>query len=273
MKTFITMLAIVLAVGCKNEESGQDVTRVTGDSAKKGGTSALHAANSTPAPLIVRTANVKLIVADTAKTIDGVTKFVEATGGYVSGSNVWREGELLRARLTLRVPSDKLAVTIASIRSLARRVENETLTSEDVTQEYVDLGAQLRNLEATEVELRQLLTDIRRNTRKAAEVLEVHQQLTTIRGEIERTKGRMRYLGETTSMSAISLEIAPDQPLVQAGWHPLLIVENACRALVSALQSVATAAIWILIYVVPVGGMFLLGAALLWKVYRRSRVA
>jgi hypothetical protein len=143
-----------------------------------------------------------------------------------------------------------------------------------VTQDYVDLGAQLRNLEATEIELRALLVTIRQNAKKAAEVLEVHQQLVIIRGEIERTKGRLQHLRQAASLATIALDITPDaiaQPLVNAGWQPLVIVKDAGRALVVAVQHIATAAIWLLIYVVPVVGIFAIVMTLAWKVYRRSR--
>ena len=141
-----------------------------------------------------------------------------------------------------------------------------------MSQEYVDLESQLRNLEATEAELRELMTDIRKNAKKAQEVLEIHQQITAIRAQIEQIKGRMRYLGQVTSMSAVSLEIAPDfiaQPVVQPGWQPVVIVKDASRALVHVLQSIATLGIWMLIYIAPILGMLLLVTAGAWKMLRR----
>jgi len=216
----------------------------------------------------------RIVVADTAKAVNEVTAAVEGLGGYVAGSEVWREGELLRARLTLRVPSKSLTPALAAIRNAARRVDNETLSSEDVTQEYVDLEGRLRNLEATEVELRELLTTVRQNARKAAEILEVHQQLTAIRGEIEQTKGRIQHLGHTVAMSHIGLEVAPDavtKPVVEQAWQPVVIVKDATRALVSALRTFAAAAIWIVIYVMPVCGMIALAMAAVWSAARRFR--
>lgn len=225
--------------------------------------------------MIVRSAQMRIVVGDTTKTVDAVTKAVEAMGGFVSGSNIWREGELLRATLTLRVPSDKLTSVLTSIRGLARRVDTETIASQDVSQEYVDLGSHVRNLEATETELRELLIVARKNSRKAADVLEVHEQLTMIRGQIEQAKGRMRYLSEVAAMSSVSLEVVPDaiaQPVVEPGWQPLVVARDAMRALVGLLQSAATAAIWLLVYVVPVFGMLALVIVALWKLARRARV-
>ena len=236
------------------------------------------AATAAPAPkmprMIVRTAEMRIVVKDTTKTVDAVTKSVEAMGGFVSGSNIWREGELLRATLKLRIPADKLTATLASIRTLATRVDNETIASEDVSQEYVDLESQVRNLEATEAELRELLIVARKNSRRASEVLEVHQQLTMIRGQIEQAKGRMRYLSQVTALSQISLDVMPDaitKPVVEPSWRPFVIAKDAMRALVASLQSVGTVAIWFLIYVLPIFGMLALLIVALWKIARRSR--
>lgn len=226
--------------------------------------------------MIVRTAEMRIVVADTTKTVDAVTKAVEAMGGFVSGSNIWREGELLRATLKLRVPAEKLTSTLASIRTLATRVDNETIASEDVSQEYVDLESQVRNLEATEAELRELLIVARKNSRRASEVLEVHEHLTMIRGQIEQAKGRMRYLSQVTSLSQISLEVLPDaimKPVVEREWQPFVIAKDAMRALVGAMQSIATVGIWFIIYVLPIFGMLALVIVALWKLARRSRQA
>jgi Domain of unknown function (DUF4349) len=220
-------------------------------------------------PMIVRTAEMRILVADTAKTIDAVSRNVEAGGGYVASSNVWREGDVLRARITLRVPSAKLNATLASIRGLSRRVESESVSSEDVTQEYVDLDSQLRNLEATETELRELLKVARVNTRKASEVLEVHQQLTVIRGQIEQAKGRMRYLSQVTSFSAVNLEVVPDA--LAPGWQPSRAARDATRALVTLLQNAGTAAIWFVIVGLPVVGTLLLALAIVVRLMRRLR--
>jgi hypothetical protein len=221
---------------------------------------------------IVRNATMRIVVADTAKAVNDVTASIGALNGYVSGSEVWREGELLRARLTLRVPSKSLGAALAEIRKVARRVDNETMSSEDVTEQYVDLEARLRNLEATEIELRELLKTVRANSRKASEILEVHQQLVAIRGEIEQTRGRINHLGHTVTMSHVGLEILPDaitKPVVEEAWQPVVVVKDASRALVSAGRAFASAAIWIVIYVIPVCGTIALLMAGLWIAARR----
>ncbi|MDP9194868.1 MAG: DUF4349 domain-containing protein [Acidobacteriota bacterium] len=289
MKYVVALLVLFLLFSCRKAESfaapeqsvaspivapAADAQNAGVQLAGRGLPAGVEAAPRAMPRMIVRTAEMRIVVADTTKAIEAVTKSVEAMGGFVSGSNIWREGELLRATLKLRVPSDKLTSTLASIRGLASRVDNETIASEDVSQEYVDLESQVRNLEATETELRELLIVARKSSRKAADVLEVHEQLTIIRGQIEQAKGRMRYLSQVTALSQISLEVMPDaitKPVVEAGWQPFVIAKDAVRALVGALQSIATVGIWLLLYVVPIFGMLALVVVALWKIARRSR--
>jgi hypothetical protein len=277
LRKLIPILILVLACSKQESRGASTVDRTSAapimaaDSAQ-----ARVAESASPAMprMIVRTADVKIVVADTAKSIEAITKSAEAAGGYVSGSNIWRDGELLRAKLTLRVPADKLTATLAAIRNVAKRVENETVASEDVSQEFVDLESRVRNLEATEAELRELLTVARVSSKKAADVLEVHAQLSVVRGEIEQARGRMRYLSQVTSMSAISLEVMPDaiaKPVVEPGWRPLVVARDASRALIALLQGVGTGTIWFLIYFVPVLGMLSLLIAALVKLSRRVR--
>jgi hypothetical protein len=280
VKKLVTVLFVLVVFACRNQEAASpvesasqamqnDVAKDSGVALASSGASPAQAARETR--MIVRTANVSILVRDTSSAVDAVTKQAEAVGGYVADSRIWREGELLRATLTIRVPQEKLTATLTSIRGVAKRVENETIASMDVSQEFVDLGSQLRNLEATEVELRQLLTTIRERTRKAAEVLEIHQQLTNIRAQIEQIRGRMRYVGQVSAMSTVTLNVIPDaiaQPVVQPGWRAVIVAKDAGRALVSALQGMATLGIWLLIYFLPIVAALGFAVFLLWKLTR-----
>jgi hypothetical protein len=286
----IALVALLLILACKKEENvspaatgpaaaADNATTASRVAAKLPGgavpAAAVGGVVASKAPaldrMIMRTATVTLVVRDTNAVMEKITSAVEQSGGYVSGSNVWRDGEQTRGKLSLRVPNAALSQTLARIRGLAVRIENETIATDEVTQEYVDLGSQLRNLEAAETELRELMTTIRVNSKKAGEVLEMYQELSNIRGQIEQTRGRMRYLEQMTSYATINAELVPDavtKPVVEAGWQPVAIAKDAARALTNVLKEGAAALIWIVIYVVPV--MLLVGIALIagWRVLR-----
>lgn len=265
MKRFVC-IAVLLVAGCKEERASVVATDVPA--------AATPAPVAAPAPkmprLIVRNAEVRAVVSDVPAVIKTLTTVAETAGGYVGDSKTWRDGGQLRSTITLRVPAAHLTETIAALRKAAIRIESETVSSDDVSQEYVDLASQLRNAEAAETELRALMKDVRVKTKRAADVLEMYQQLSNVQGEIERTKGRMQYLSQTAAMSTLKAELIPDavaKPVVQPGWQAMAVVKDATRALVATLEVLATAAIWIVLYVLPLA--LLLGAPAARRLFRR----
>jgi hypothetical protein len=231
--------------------------------------------------MIVRTADVQLIVTDAGQARDAIAAAAGGMGGYVADSSAWREGEQLRARLTVRIPAEKLDALLASLRELAVRVERDNITSQDVTEEYTDLDAQLTNLEATENELRELLAEVRQKTQKAEDVLAVYRELTQIRGEIERVKGRMQYLSTITALATVNVDLVPDvlaQPVVEPGWRPQETLRSAGRTLVNSLQGLVNIVIWLVIYVLPLLlviaiPIVILALLLRWLIRRGRRTA
>jgi hypothetical protein len=218
---------------------------------------------------IIRTASLQMVVKETENTVEAIKGLVAAQGGFVSSSNVWRSGNLLQAQLTVRVPADRLDSFVAEVKKLAVRVERDESSGQDVTEEYVDLGAQLRNLEATETELRALLTDVREKSGKAEDVMSVYRELVSIRGEIERIKGRMQYLDRSVELATVYLQLSERavEPIGRPGWQPLQTLRRALNALVEIAKLSVDAVIWIAVLLTPLAVL----AALIWGVWRLTR--
>jgi len=275
MRRLIPVVLVLAIIACKKQEvMSKLVAEEAKADAQTRGTSANVAQSLAPPPasqiqrMIIRSANISMIVDDTGGTIEKITAAGESVGGYVSDSRVWRDGEQLRGAITLRIPADRLSAALAVIRKLAVRINSETIGSQEVTQEYVDLESQLKNLEATEVELRQLMTTIRERSKKASEVLEMYQQLNSVRQQIEQIKGRMRYLSQMSAFANVQIELVPNalaKPVVEPGWQPLVIVKDASRSLVGALQTFASILIWIGIYILPVVTILGILVFLMWR--------
>jgi hypothetical protein len=224
--------------------------------------------------MIIRTGDVSLIVKDAGESLEKVEAIAKELGGYVVSSSSWHQEEQLRARLTIRVPAGEFDAAMARLADLAIKVETRNVSTQDVTEEYTDLNSRLRNLEATEVELLELLTEVRERTSKAEDVLAVHREITSIRSQIEQLKGRMQYLEKMTAMATINIELIPDvlaRPIVVAGWRPSGTAANALRTLVTTLQFIVDAAIWLIIYVLPTLVVIAIPFFILWMIWRRWR--
>jgi len=205
--------------------------------------------------MIIYTGRLAIVVDDTSEAIDQIRGIVESLGGYVSNSRSWYEGdpenELLHARMTIRVPAESLDQALSQIKALANKVQQEEMSGEDVTEEYTNLGAQLRNLEATETELRELLREVRESQGDADQILKVHQRLTEVRGQIEQLKGRMQYLEHSVAMARVDIDILPEElkrPVIEPGWQPTKTLKNAARAFVTTLQVLVALLIWLVIF-------------------------
>ncbi|MBA7676947.1 hypothetical protein ES703_85193 [subsurface metagenome] len=153
--------------------------------------------------MIIRTANMQLVVDDVRNTIDKITDLAQNLEGYVVNSSSWKEGERVVGQITVRVPSSDFHYAMSVLRSMAVEVNSETTSSQDVTEEYVDLEATLRNLEATEAQLLKLME----KAVKVEDILNVQRELSRVQQDIERTKGRMQYLERTSAMSLIQVSL------------------------------------------------------------------
>jgi len=234
---------------------------------------------------VIANANISLVVADTATALTGIEQVVSDLGGYVADMDLAKGGyddsEFLRGSITLRVPATSLEDALELLQALATDINYLNVNRQDVTDQYSDLDARLRNLRATETELLALLTEVReRPNSKVEDILAVHRSLTQIREEIETLQGRKNLLDNQIGFSAIWVELIPDsvfRPIVEEPWSASGPVRNALRALVATLQGLLTALIWAVLYLAPLLLVFLIPLAVLvwlvrlWLGRRRSR--
>jgi PKD repeat protein len=174
----------------------------TGDSSK-GGTGLSQNDLLGTDRMIVRTGDMSLLVTDVADSLDRIAGLAQSYEGYVVSSNSWRENERLVGSIAIRIPAERFDDAINALRELAVEVNSESTTSQDVTEEYVDLSSKLKNLEATEAQLLTLM----QKAEKVEDILAIQLELSKVRGDIEQTKGRMQYLERTSATSLISVNL------------------------------------------------------------------
>ena len=137
--------------------------------------------------LIIKNAEMNLLVADTERAIDQIINLAVSSGGYVIGERSWMQDGLKFAALTIGVPSDQFEVVQRQVRAIGVQVLSATSSGQDVSDEYVDLAARQRNLEATAARIREFLGQ----ATDAEQALLVNAKLSEVEAEIEQIKGRL----------------------------------------------------------------------------------
>src|SRR5919199_5072317 len=188
--------------------------------------------------MVMRTARLSVQVPDVDQAVDRARQLAQAGGGFVSASNTRLEQDRTVAELTLQVRGDTLDATLQSLRGHGK-VENETSSSQDVTEEYVDLDANLRNLQASESAILKLMD----RASRIEDVISLQRELTNVRGQIERIQGRKRFLERRTDLATVnlSLHLPPvESPSpVSGGWNPIAVFLRGWSASLAVLRGLA----------------------------------
>jgi hypothetical protein len=140
-----------------------------------------------------------------------ITSLAGTYGGFVVNSNVQENQNRLVGTISIRVLSEHFNDVLTALRAMAVEVRSESTSGQDVTEEYTDLTAKLRNLEAAEAQLLKLMEQAGQVT----DILEVQRELVKTRGEIEQTKGRMQYLEQSSDLAFIQVTLEQSKLTVE----------------------------------------------------------
>ena len=224
---------------------------------------------------IIRRARLELSVADTDEAAAEISALAERLGGYVGDLTARRRDDLLFYGMTIRVPTPRYGEAMAELKGLATRVESETRSTEDVTDQLVDLGARLETLRGVETELRALLAESRRQGRDVAAIMEIYRQLTEIRTQIEQLEARLANFERETALSTIQITLAPEaarRPILGDAWRPGETAREALGMLVAVLKGLADVAIFAAVFLLPLGVLVALPLILGGRALRRRGV-
>ncbi len=205
---------------------------------------------------VIYNAGLILVVNDTEAAARQVAELATSFGGYVADMNGYRDSDnILRYTITLRVPAAQFDAARAALRALAVRVDNETLNTNDVTDQYYDLDARLRVLRATEEELLALLRETRERGGKVEDIMTIYRELNSLRAEIESLQGQLNRLERLVALSTITVELRPYEltvPVTTTTWNPLQTVRESYGTLVQVLRGLVDLIIRLLIVGLPV---------------------
>lgn len=222
---------------------------------------------ATATPRIIKNASLTLEVESSRKSATMVANVAKLNNGFVESSNVVENADgTVSAYVTIRVPEEKFDDTISSLTGLALRVTTESVHGQDVTEQYTDLQARLKNAQAQETQY----LDILKKASSVQDILAVQQYLSQVRYEIESYQGQLKSLSNLTTYSTISVSLTEQANLrLPAGKFDLgRDLKQAGQAVILLGQALLTFAVWFII----IGGAILIpGVIIIFFIYTLIR--
>jgi hypothetical protein len=222
-------------------------------------------AGSLPLRYVIRTGQLALEVERFDDAARRLLQIAEGAGGFVAESATSDQGGMRRGTYVLRVPAARFGDVVRDVEGLGT-VQRRQVSGQDVSEEFVDLEARIRNLERQEA---RLLSFMDRATR-IPDLMAIENEVARVRGEIERLTGRHRLLANRVEMATVHAELGEKPKAAPGGFwdvdRTIARVEAAFLATVRQMLAVVEAVVAVAAGLLPLA----LLAAAVWAVVRRT---
>jgi hypothetical protein len=162
---------------------------------------------------LIRTGTIVTKVEDFEQSQDEVYAVAAKYGGLVTDSQITNIGDNQRqGSLTLRVPNTRFIEAFNELREIGE-TESENVGSQDVSHEYVSAVSQLKNLNAEQETLRQMLAEALAVQRSRGlgdaytMLLDTQKRLSEVSGQIQSVEDRIGQLADQITRSTITVTL------------------------------------------------------------------
>ena len=173
---------------------------------------------------IIKDARIGVEVLDYSSFRINLDSLIGIFGGYISSDNLYNNDESINCDITIRIPAKNFEKFITNLENGDGRILYKNISARDVTEEFIDIEARLKNKKGVEKRYSELLS----KAQTIKDILDIEEKLRVIREEIESTEGRLNYLKSQVSFSTIDLMITQKldfkfQPTKEKNFFQLLI--------------------------------------------------
>lgn len=150
---------------------------------------------------LIKNGSIEFEVGSVTDTKEKINSLVKEAGGYISSDNQNNYSGSPRFEQVARIPADKLDDFVSKIEALAKKVDSKSISTQDVTEEFIDVETRLATKKELETRYRELL----KQAKSVKDIIEVEAQLNNVRSEIESMEGRLKYLNSQVSFSTLNI--------------------------------------------------------------------
>jgi Domain of unknown function (DUF4349) len=152
---------------------------------------------------IIRTSNLRFETANLSETYTNIRKAVMQYKGSIQNDESGKNYNASYRNIIIRIPNDVFIAFLDEISKGVNHFDRKEISSQDITEEYIDVEARMNAKKNLEKRYLQLLT----KAMKVSEIIEIEKQLAAVREEIEAKEGQLRYMKNKISMSTVTVEM------------------------------------------------------------------
>lgn len=191
-------------------------------------------------PQIIKNGDLRFETDDLKKSYEDIQNAVKKNSGIIQNDNEGKDYQTLFRNLTIRIPSKNFDSFINEISTGVAYFDRKEISSNDVTEEYIDVASRIKTKKVLEERYLELL----KKATKVSEILEVEKQLSQIREEIESKEGRLKYIKNRVSMSTLTLEIY--KTVAEKSGATVSFGTKFVNAIISGFNGISSFFIWLI---------------------------
>ena len=198
---------------------------------------------------IIRTGDISLEVTDVQQTSEEIRKIVETTDGIVQSSSVNAgQNDQYSGTVTIRIPFAKFDEVLNKVKVLGK-LTSSSISSQDVTEEYIDLTAQKTALENQLAQYNRIMTQ----AVNVSEILGVQREIERVQVELDRITGRMKYMDNRVSFSTLTIRLSePPQVVTSTGYSIASVISEGISGFTGTV-------VWLIIVIMTLLPILIVG--------------
>ena len=186
-------------VGSANENVASKELRMEADAASRAD---FKQAKTPENRKLIWTADLEFQVKDVDVSTEKINALSEQYDGFVSDMMLSNNRYRISNTITVRVPNKKFQKFVSAIKGEALFMDKADISSDDVTEEYVDIQARLK----AKREVRDRYIEVlKTKAGTVKDIIEAEEAIRVITEEIEAKEGRLRYLNDRVDLSTVTI--------------------------------------------------------------------
>jgi primosomal protein N'' len=150
---------------------------------------------------LIRNGTLEFQTEEVKKTRSEIEKICKELNAYISSESENNYGERLQYNQLIRVPANQFDALVARLEPLAQKIENKNISTEDVTEQFIDVEARLKTKKELEARYREIL----KQAKTVDEIVSIENQISNVRSEIESMEGRLNFLKNQVAFSTLNV--------------------------------------------------------------------